>query len=69
MKRIVRISDYCPETDSTQTVDVTFAEVRMVGSLSPSYKATSFKCSYASEHDCTLSTNCPLVRAAKSKMV
>ena len=72
MKKIVRVSDYCPETDSVEAVSVTFAEVRMVGNPTPGYKATGYSCTHASEYGCrsngTRGGDCPLYRKAIREM-
>lgn len=73
MKKFVRISDFCPETEQNQTIEVTFAEVRMVGNPAPGYKATSYFCEYANDHGCNSNgsngANCPLFKAAAQQMV
>lgn len=72
MNKTVRVSKYCPETGDMQTVAVTFAEVRMIGNPNPGYKATSYRCSYASEHGCNSNgangMECPLVKEAIRRM-
>lgn len=68
MKQIVHVTGYCPETEKTASIDVTFAEIPILGQTVPSYKALSLRCEYASENGCSYDRSCPLIKTAENQL-
>lgn len=66
VKRIISHSGYCSETETIETIDVTFTKVNFLGGSG--YKATSYYCCRNSEDNCNSNgsngLNCPLFREA-----
>lgn len=63
----------CPETGATQTIEITFQEVRMMGNPAPGYKATVYRCDYYSEYGCSScgsdGRDCPLYKVGSQKLM
>lgn len=64
---INRHSSHCPYVNQIQTVDITYAEIRSIGRMSPGYKITSFYCPHGAEcpyPSQSRSGVCPVVESA-----
>lgn len=61
-------SGYCPEHDETATIQVRFAELRILGVSAPQYKKTGYSCQRHCNGSCSVAgesgLNCPVFRAA-----
>lgn len=71
IKRIV--SGFCPETEDHQSIEITFAEVNMLGHSAPGYKALMYSCSYSDECGCSSNgadgSKCPLFEEGQARMI
>lgn len=60
---------YCPEQDHDARIEVTFAEVPVIGCTVRQYKKTNFSCDHYSRYGCRTAGNrcldCPLLRQAE----
>lgn len=64
-----RVSGICPETEDSQSIEITFAEVRMLGNPTIGYKAMKYRCTYCDNYGCSSNgpdgSNCPLFKAGQ----
>lgn len=68
-----RISGIRPETEENQTIEITFAEVTMIGNPYPGYKATKYYCAHSDRCGCNSAgpdgRNCPLFKAGQQEVI
>lgn len=69
MTRTITIShsSHCPHTNTIQSVDITYAEIRSIGRTMPGYKITRFYCPYGTECPYLAQSHsgfCPVVESA-----
>lgn len=69
---VKRVSGVCPETEEIQDIEITFAEVTMIGSPAPRYKALNYVCSHWKKYGCASNGSdgekCPLFRSGEQQM-
>ena len=62
----------CPETEDIQKIEITFAEVDMIGCPAPGYKALSYACAYWKMYGRSSNGSdgekCPLFRSGEQQM-
>lgn len=49
---VASFSGHCNFLNKTHSIQVEFAELNLLGSLSPGYKKLSYKCSHANQCTC-----------------
>lgn len=61
---IKEVKGYCPMLNKTQTIEVKYAEIPILGRMKPGYKMVSFSCPADIHSSCTYGDDCPLLTAA-----
>lgn len=74
MRRIKKqVFGFCPETEERQSIEITFAEVNVLGNPTPGYKALMYSCSYSDEYGCASNgadgSGCPLFEKGQAQMI
>lgn len=69
-KVTVHYSSDCPYTKQEQDIQITYGEVRLLGSVTPGYKLMSYSCPYSDECPYPPKSRmgyCPVVESAPKR--
>lgn len=67
-----QFSEFCPETESAQTIEIAFKEVLRAGDPTVWYVAANYSCGHRSGFGCKFceadTKDCPVLQAGERKM-